>query len=469
MTDRASGTGWRRAGEAVRRLGGDLRSEPAGPRFRWRWVLVPLITALALTFAARFSGFDLAAQAWIYEKGEGSWDLGRQHVWWFFYEFGTYPAAAVMLLSAAGYMLSWRVGVLREWRRILLFCLLLGVIGPGVITNGMLKEYWGRPRPREVLELGGHQRFEPVLSIDAESDGKSFPCGHATMGYFFFGGFFLLRRHRRRLALGFLVLGGVFGGLLSVARMMQGGHFFTDGVWAGVVCYFTAMGLYFVMGLDRGFLRAPAEKRPPLLVQATVGLLAAGVLAGVLLAAPYQDRRNWFLIREHSQSGPLELRMIFEIGEIEFVASDSLLISGEAWGHGVPTSRVADNFLEIRRKDHTLIHYHEQVRGWFTEVEESLRVEVPWRRVRQMSLATGEANVSIEWPDEGGPGRILLRSGEGTVTVRSGGEDGVVVVPRGAERVEGQPVAISPEEARRANRWVLELGDDFAGRVLIDP
>ena len=154
-------------------------------------------------------------------------NLGTRSVWWFLYKFGTIPAGIVVSLALIGFVLGLFRDRWKRWRQCFLFIVLLGVIGPGVVSNLILKEYWGRPRPREVEGLGGKKVFEPVLTMDKSSSGKSFPCGHATMGYFFMGGFFLLRRYRRDWAWFFLILGACLGFFMGVGRMCQGGHFFS--------------------------------------------------------------------------------------------------------------------------------------------------------------------------------------------------------------------------------------------------
>jgi lipid A 4'-phosphatase len=41
-------------------------------------------------------------------------------------------------------------------------------LGPGLLVNVLLKEYWGRPRPIDVTEFGGQQQFVPWWSTKGE-------------------------------------------------------------------------------------------------------------------------------------------------------------------------------------------------------------------------------------------------------------------------------------------------------------
>ncbi|HRQ89554.1 MAG TPA: phosphatase PAP2 family protein, partial [Bacteroidia bacterium] len=200
-------------------------------------IAVPLLLAGVLTWWATVSGFDFGAEWWIHHIGGDTWAIGDHPFWSLLYEAGTYPATVVVFAALALLAASWKTARLQRWRRVFVFLILSGLIGPGVITNVILKEYWGRPRPRELVDFGGRSAFEPALTIDLTSNGMSFPCGHATMGFYFLAFYFLLRRHKPGMAQGTLFLSLSAGGLMGLARMTQGAHFFTDVVWAGGVCW----------------------------------------------------------------------------------------------------------------------------------------------------------------------------------------------------------------------------------------
>lgn len=80
--------------------------------------------------------------------------------------------------------------------------------------------------------------------------GKSFPSGHASMGFYMFSPYFVLRRSSRPGSIGFLVLGLGYGALMGLARMIQGGHFASDVVWAGGFIYLSGLLLSVLLGLD---------------------------------------------------------------------------------------------------------------------------------------------------------------------------------------------------------------------------
>ncbi|MDF1753083.1 MAG: phosphatase PAP2 family protein [Verrucomicrobiales bacterium] len=396
-----------------------IEEGPKGPVFRpFRWVVLPLILLALFSVISRLGNFDLEIQKAIYLAGGNSWDFGERSLWWFLYHFGTIPAAVICGLAVLGFILSLFRDKWKRWRQCFLFVILLGIIGPGVVSNLILKEHWGRPRPRAVEGLGGQSKFEPVLTIDKSSNGKSFPCGHATMGYFFMGGFFLLRRYRRDWAWFFLIFGLCLGFFMGVARMCQGGHFFSDVIWAGAIMYFVAMVLYYDLRLHKGLARDPDNKPVPLWMKVVVPVAGLALMGGILLATPYREVRNYRIITEQGATDPLHVLLTFKAGTISVKPGEKYLVTGEAWGHGVPTSKVAVHFVEYQHGDMTVVEYKERMSGHFTEVEQNLSVEVPWARSRFLTINASDCHVDVELPDEDETKGITVAQGNGTVSFK---------------------------------------------------
>jgi lipid A 4'-phosphatase len=450
----------------IDRFIGDLKSPPSGPRFRpGAMVAWPLLIALALTAWARFSGFDLGIQKLIYESGGGGWSLGKVPLWKCLYQWGTIPAAAVAFSALALYFLSWTLERFLIWRKVFLFIVLSIVIGPGIITNGLVKEYWGRPRPRDVIEFGGKDAFEPVFAIDLTSGGASFPCGHATMGFFFLGGYFLLRRHRVGLARGFLLGGISYGSLIGLARMAQGGHFFTDVIWAGLICYVVPMGLYYAMGLDHRLTQEGAKllKRMPLWGKGATGGTALAMLAAVLMASPYSENRTYRFQNLSNEPGRLDLRFRFSPGEVDFSPSGRLFIRSESLGHGIPFSRVSSNRRSTAGEDGTEFFYAERVRGWFFELDSRATVEIPWRRVNRLELIkTAETRMRIELAAVPGSPVIEVVSGNGLIEIEPAGQQ-IHLVTGDTRLVEGVDHLLPGESDDGFYR--LKIAPEFTGRV----
>lgn len=219
-------------------------------RFLWAAIVFPSLVLIAGTVYLRFSNVDLLAGQ-VFFDGDGTWHLKDFPLFVFLYEWGVQPAliiAAIAMLVIIGGFFS---GVLRRWRKIAGYFLLVLIVGPGIIVNAILKEHWGRPRPNDVVEFGGIHQFEKVWQYDARSAGKSFPSGHASMGFCLLGLYFVARALRQRWALPAVFCALAMGLLLGLARIAQGGHFVSDILWSAGVCYFVALGLCYAMRLQK--------------------------------------------------------------------------------------------------------------------------------------------------------------------------------------------------------------------------
>ncbi len=445
----------------------DLEGKPEGPRFRFfRWVLVPLLVLAVLTAFGRFTGFDLGAAKASYLAGGNSWSFGEIGFWQFLYHYGTLPAMVVIVLAAVGYALSWSMDRFRKWRRVFLFVVLSFAISSGVITNLILKEYWGRPRPRQLLVMGGHQQFEPVLTYDPSSKGKSFPCGHATAGFFFVGGFFLLRRRRRDLAWGALISGLIFGTLIGLARMVQGGHFFTDVVWAGGVCWFSAMGVFYALKLDQSLTGHVSKKPMPIWLKIVSVLVGIGLITGILLGAPYRDNRDLFIVDDFAKSGQLDVNVTFVVGDVEIRDAEKLRITGKAWGHGVPTSDIGEYFQVVKREQVPLVVYFERMNGWFMELEAEVIAEIPWHRLRILTVAPGDADVHIDVPEFEGTRTLQIGPGITDISMTVQGQK--IQLKKGKPEQLKFPTGTGYQGDESKGMLLLEIADDFTGMIEID-
>lgn len=141
------------------------------------------------------------------------------------------------------------------------FLIAVLVAGPGLVANLVLKDNMGRARPRQVVEFGGTKAFTPPLVVSQEcSRNCSFVSGEASSIFaVFFALTLLYPRHRRAL-----LASGIAAGLAAGAvRIMQGGHFFSDVLFAGVFMALTASVLHIVLiGIWRDPERTRAALQP---------------------------------------------------------------------------------------------------------------------------------------------------------------------------------------------------------------
>jgi len=213
-------------------------------------LLCPLLAAVAATAALGLAGADLAVQALFYEQG-GGWFMGDREPWAFLYHFGNVPAFALAAAGGAVFVLGFFNERLRRDRTAALFVVALLALGPGLVVNTVFKDNWGRPRPADIVQFGGTEAYRPAWSPGEPGKGRSFPSGHAAVGFFLMAPYFVLRRRAPGWARKALAAGIVYGMLMGLARMIQGGHFLTDVLWSGVMVYLSGVLLYHLFRLDR--------------------------------------------------------------------------------------------------------------------------------------------------------------------------------------------------------------------------
>lgn len=135
----------------------------------------------------------------------------------------------------------------KKWRRGALAMVLTLVIGAGLITNLGLKGYWGRPRPKQVVEFGGKHVYRPFWNPDFHTrhdPQRSFPSGHVAMGFYFLSLCLVGKRYNSLLLKNTGLFLAIFlGGGLMVVRVAQGGHFFSDVIVSPILMWYVAKGV----------------------------------------------------------------------------------------------------------------------------------------------------------------------------------------------------------------------------------
>lgn len=206
-----------------------------------------LSVAFALLFTL-FPGIDRAFAHLFYDPARGGFflkDLGLVQ-----FSYGVLvPAlvwAVVALLAALVAIRLLPIPALARYRvrwSVIIYIFLSFAIGPGLVTNGILKNHWGRARPAQTVEFGGTKTFSPALIPSNQCDHNcSFVTGHGTMGFFFVTFALLLAPGRRRRA---AIAGAVaLGTLIGLGRTMQGAHWLSDVVFAGIINIAIAWALY---------------------------------------------------------------------------------------------------------------------------------------------------------------------------------------------------------------------------------
>jgi lipid A 4'-phosphatase len=157
----------------------------------------------------------------------------------------------ILLIMTGLSFVKGRFGLGTDQRKPWVFLTLARLIGPGILVHLVVKENWDRPRPRSVQEFGGYKDFIPAfipaaMIADQPGNNKSFVSGHAAMGFYLMVFAWVFRRRSwfyAGLAMGFVV---------SFGRLVQGGHFASDLIFSGFLCYFSYRLLsYWILGYSR--------------------------------------------------------------------------------------------------------------------------------------------------------------------------------------------------------------------------
>jgi lipid A 4'-phosphatase len=213
-------------------------------------VIIPVCFAILLSVIISALNADLEMEKLFYSPERG-WFRRQEMPWYFLYKYGNIPAIVMGVGGGLVFLLSFVRKELMPYKKSGLFLIVFLILGPGLVVNTIFKDHWGRPRPAEIVNFGGNEYFHQVWEPDDAGQGKSFPSVHAAIGFFLFAPFFLLRKSHRSAALIFL-LSGIFWGLfMGTARMIQGGHFLSDVLWAGVFTYLVGQILYYVFRFDK--------------------------------------------------------------------------------------------------------------------------------------------------------------------------------------------------------------------------
>jgi lipid A 4'-phosphatase len=102
------------------------------------------------------------------------------------------------------------------------------IISVLIFVNLILKNFWGRARPNDVVELDGKESFSPWFEItNACETNCSFVSGDASVGFSIIVLYLITKK------IIFLYASLVAGLALGLIRIMAGGHFLSDIFFAG--------------------------------------------------------------------------------------------------------------------------------------------------------------------------------------------------------------------------------------------
>lgn len=186
-----------------------------------------VVTALVSLPALAFPGLDVAVAAWFFHGPAGfpaernGFLLDLRHA-----GMGVTRIVVVGLVLAGLAKLFLPMLARAIPARKLLFLATSMALGPGLLVNSLLKEVWGRPRPRQIVEFGGTMEFFPAwIPGGACLSNCSFPSGEASSAMWLLAFAFVVPERWRRAVIVAVV---AWAAAISLNRMAFGAHFLSD-------------------------------------------------------------------------------------------------------------------------------------------------------------------------------------------------------------------------------------------------
>lgn len=183
---------------------------------------------------------DLDISRYFYSP-QGFTDNGFTQV---MYTWGVIPGLILTFGAFLVFLTSFGMKTFKPYRKEALYLFVSIFVGSVIVVHAFFKDHIERPRPREVTQFGGQATFravyEPKITL-SRSPHKSFSCGHCTMGFCFFSLAYIFQyRKNQKAYLLTLLFALSLGGTLSLTRIAQGGHFFSDVIVSMVVMWISA-------------------------------------------------------------------------------------------------------------------------------------------------------------------------------------------------------------------------------------
>ncbi len=120
--------------------------------------------------------------------------------------------------------------------------LLVFALGPGLLVNGILKEFWDRPRPNQIVAFGGEWAFKPWYDPTGECRRNcSFVSGEASSVTALVAAAAALPPPLQGPA---VILAAVFAVIISGLRLGFGGHFLSDILFAMLFTHLIACAAF---------------------------------------------------------------------------------------------------------------------------------------------------------------------------------------------------------------------------------
>lgn len=356
-------------------------------------ILIEIIILFLLTITISHIDLDIKAQQHFFQPDSG-WYMKNHPFWQFGYHYGTLPAILLAFAALIGLIFSWIKPKMISLRRYFLLIILTLIIGPGLLVNAIFKDHWGRPRPRQVQEFGGNWEFKEVWEPGTPGKGKSFPCGHCSMGFFFIALYYCFKQKHKTLAYASFAFSIALGVFIGFARISQGGHFLSDVVWSWGLTFLTATTLYyFVLKIpekDTESTTEPASKdvtptsrKKRVLATAAIILSIAIMIFTFLFSKPFY-RESFHKIPGNESAPIIQVTLDVHRSDLFIHSGDfdpPVRIKTIAQGFGFPKYHYETAVTTTLKSDTLQAIYRFNIKGLFNEIDVLTTIEIDSSRL----------------------------------------------------------------------------------------
>ncbi len=355
----------------------------AEPRiFLVRGILLIVVLLLVLVvFTLWGEAYDIdrrfSAQFFSTENG---WFLANSFPWNWLYDYGEAPGIIFAILCFLSWIFYRTDPARASLRPYLLICALTPFIASLLLVNVVLKDHTGRPRPREIVQFNGNWEYKPVLKAGISARGHSFPCGHCSIAFTLTSGIVFWRRSRK-FALSSLSLGLAYGILMSLARIVQGGHFLSDALWSLGVVWLTLLGLYYFVfqppRTEDNPVSAFSKKQKWKISSGTVIVLALLALFVWTRRPFYKDHTGSFKIPSEITQLNLHLPQTWKLRQSLFEQRDNGEFKLIIQGFAPPQTTHYLSFTTLNTESALTLKFNENIVGYHREFEQNLALRLP--------------------------------------------------------------------------------------------
>ena len=313
---------------------------------------------------------------------EDDWFLTKDIPWNWLYDFGVIPGILMSFFSFilwSYYRTNIKFYVLRNY---FLICGFTPIIASLFLVNVVLKDHTGRPRPREISQFNGNWDYKPVFEVGIPGKGHSFPCGHCSIAFTLTSGIIFFRQSRKFAFFSFS-LGLTYGILMSMARIVQGGHFITDAIWSLGIVWFTLILLYYFIfqpSSTEHIPTSPFSKKQKWKIVATISIVVTVLTVFVFTRRPfYKNHIGTFKINNVIKN--LELYVpnnwVYNFKYFDNIKEGEFLL--EIKGFAPPFTTHYLNFITKNIGETMKLNFKENVFGYQRNFKQSLKISLPYK------------------------------------------------------------------------------------------